>query len=222
MLRTLRVLLIKDLLAEARGKEILTASIIFALLFLFLLYFALPISSSPIESTNGAFWVVVFFASTLAFSRSFAKERDTGSLETLLLAPVDRSLVFISKTLSNLIFVAVVIAVALPSFAIFYNFSFLPVLFPFLGIVATTTIGLVAAGTFMGALTMQSRAREMLLLLLLFPLLIPLFMGAVNATGELLQSGGNENATTWRWIFFFFDLFLPALMILLFDFLVEE
>jgi len=222
MLRTLRVLLIKDLLAEARGKEILTASIIFALLFLFLLYFALPISSSPIESTNGAFWVVVFFASTLAFSRSFAKERDTGSLETLLLAPVDRSLVFISKTLSNLIFVAVVIAVALPSFAIFYNFSFLPVLFPFLGIVATTTIGLVAAGTFMGALTMQSRAREMLLLLLLFPLLIPLFMGAVNATGELLQSGGNESATTWRWIFFFFDLFLPALMILLFDFLVEE
>ncbi len=208
---------------EARGKEILVASIVFALLFLFLLYFALPITQSPIESTNGAFWVVVFFASTLAFSRSFAKERDTGSLETLLLAPVDRSLIFISKALSNLIFVAFVITIALPAFAIFYNFSFLPVLLPFLGIVTVTTVGLVTAGTFMGTLTMQSRAREMLLLLLLFPLLIPLFMGAVNASATLLKAGSTEEATsTWRWIFFFFDLFLPALMVVLFDFLVEE
>ena len=174
------------------------------------------------SSVNAAIWTVVFIASSLAFSRSFAKERDTGTLETILQAPGDRGLLFISKCLSNLIFVGLVEIVAVPLFAVFYNFSFLPALLPFVGLMAVVTWGLVVSGTFMGALTSHAKGREVLLLLLLLPYVLPLFMTAIKATSNLFLTGGFGTAGFGVAIFLFFDVGLFIVMYALFDLMMEE
>lgn len=218
----LRILLWKDLVAETRANEIVVGSVVFSILLLFMFDFALPVSKVPVDSVNAALWTVVFFASSLAFSRSFAKERDTGTLETLLQVPGDRGVLFISKCLSNLVFVGLVEVVTIPLFAVFYNFSFLPVLLPFIGLLVIVTWGLVVSGTFMGALTAQAKGREVLLLLLLLPFLMPLFFTAIKATANLFAEGGYGTLGTGIGIFLFFDVFLAVVMYVLFDSMMEE
>ncbi|MGH8103269.1 MAG: heme exporter protein CcmB [bacterium] len=221
-MKRLRWLLWKDLVAETRSHEIVIGSTMFALLLLFIFSFALPVKKAPAESVNAALWTVVFFASSLAFSRSFAKERDTGTLETLLQMPADRGTLFVAKCISNFVFVALVEIVTVPLFAVFYNFSFLPVLLPFAGLLAIVTVGLVISGTFMGALTAQAKGREVLLLLLLLPYALPLFMTATAATKNLLAGVGYGIAGAGVFVFLFFDVFLAIVLFALFELLMEE
>lgn len=167
----------KDLLLELRARDTLPAMLIFVIATLVVFHFALPSGSSDLAS-NGLLWVAILFTALLGLGRSFVPEREQGVLDGLVLAPCDRSAIWLAKSLAVLAFLAAVEVVALPAFAIFFS-----------GIDGTTVaavvladLGICAVGTFLAAMAAAGRARELLLPLLFLPLAIPIVVGGVGAS----------------------------------------
>ena len=173
----------KDLRIELRGRDTLPAMLLFVLATLVVFHFALPSGSSDLAS-NGLLWVAILFTALLGLGRSFVPEREQGVLDGLVLAPCDRSAIWLAKSLAVLAFLAAVEVVALPAFAIFFS-----------GIDGTTVaavaladLGICAVGTFLAAMAAAGRARELLLPLLFLPLAIPIVVGGVGSS--LADSSG--------------------------------
>ena len=167
----------KDLLLELRARDTLPAMLIFVIATLVVFHFALPSGASDLAS-NGLLWVAILFTALLGLGRSFVPEREQGVLDGLVLAPCDRSAIWLAKSLAVLAFLAAVEVVALPAFAIFFS-----------GIDGTTVaavvladLGICAVGTFLAAMAAAGRARELLLPLLFLPLAIPIVVGGVGAS----------------------------------------
>ena len=133
---------------------------------------------------GGVIWLTILFSGVLAFNRSYQTELENGALETLLLYPGDRRAIFAGKLIANFVFVALVEAVLLPVAAVLYDLPLREAPFRLLFVMTLGTIGFVTLGTFYAAMASRLRAREVLLPLLLFPMLIPLLVGAVAATGS--------------------------------------
>jgi heme exporter protein B len=173
----------KDLLLELRARETLPAMLLFVIVTLVVFHFALPSGSSDLAS-NGLLWVAILFTALLGLGRSFVPEREQGVLDGLVLAPCDRSAIWLAKSLAVLAFLGLVELVALPAFAIFFS-----------GIDGTTVaavaladLGICAVGTFLAAMAAAGRARELLLPLLFLPLAIPIVIGGVGAS--VVADGG--------------------------------
>ncbi|MDX6511275.1 MAG: heme exporter protein [Gaiellaceae bacterium] len=167
----------KDLLLELRARDTLPAMLIFVLSTLVIFHFALP-SGSTALAANGLLWVAIVFTAQLGLARAFVAEREQGVLDGLVLAPCDRSAIWLGKALSVLAFLVLAEVVALPAFAIFFS-----------GIdgatiagVALADLGICAVGTFLSAMAAASRTRELLLPLLFLPLALPLVIGGVGAS----------------------------------------
>jgi heme exporter protein B len=202
----------KDLTAERRTRANLNAVLFFAALMLLLFGFALgPDAEALRRAGAGIIWLTVLYSGVLVFHRSYQVELEGGALETLLLYPGDRKAIFVGKLLANLAFVLLVEAVVVPMAAVFYH---LPLLEPFpglLGVLLLGTFGFVTLGTFYAALASRARAREVLLPLLLFPMLVPLLVGAVEATSAILAGDAMGDAGSWMKLLAAFDLiFLVA------------
>jgi heme exporter protein B len=173
----------KDFLLELRARDTLPAMLIFVIATLVVFHFALPAGSSALAS-NGLLWVAILFTALLGLGRSFVPEREGGVLDGLVLAPCDRSAIWLAKSLAVLAFLGLVELVALPAFAIFFS-----------GIDGTTIaavvladLGICAVGTFLAAMASAGRARELLLPLLFLPLAIPIVVGGVGAS--VVAGGG--------------------------------
>ena len=186
----------KDLAAEWRSRELLSAMLVFALLVIFIFNFALNLDAQARAAvTSGVLWVTFTFAGTLGLNRSMAVEKDRGCLDGLLLAPVDRTAIYFGKALSNLVFMLVVAAIVLPVYSILYNTNlFLPGL---LGVILLGSLGYVAVGTLLSAMTVQARTRDILLPILLFPVVLPLLVAAVTASSGFLQAQPMDMITPW-------------------------
>jgi len=167
----------KDLLVELRSRDTVPAMLLFVVGGLVVFHFALPEDSSRLASA-GMLWIALLFTALLALVRSFVAERDEAVIDGLLLAPCDRSAIWLGKTLSVVAFLTLAELVALPAFALFYE----PVTWELLAGVALANIGIAAVGTLLGAMAAAARARELLLPLLFMPLAIPLIVGGVGAT----------------------------------------
>jgi heme exporter protein B len=211
----------KDLAAELRSRELLSAMLVFALLVILIFNFALELDLATRQTvTSGVLWVTFAFAGTLGLNRSMAVERDRGCLDGLLLAPVDRSALYFGKSIGNLAFMLIVEAIVLPAYSILYNVNlFRPGL---VVVVMLGSIGYAAVGTLLASMAVQARTRDVLLPILLFPVVLPVLISAVKATNAVLL--GLEAAELWPWLnlLIAYDVIFTAVAFMLFDFVVEE
>ena len=211
----------KDLASELRSRELISAMLVFALLVILIFNFALKLDAKTrMVATSGILWVTFTFAGTLGLNRSMAVEKDRGCLDGLLLAPVDRSSIYFGKLLSNLVFMFIVEAIVLPVYSVLYNINlFNPglLLVIFLG-----SVGYIAIGTLLAAMAVQTRTRDVMLPILLFPVVIPVVVAAVEASGGFLQGLALSEVSYWINILFVYDLIFIAIAFMVFDYVVEE
>jgi heme exporter protein B len=221
-LRRVAAVLWKDLTAERRSKANFNAVVFLAALILLLFGFSLgPDPAAVREVGGGVIWLTILFSGVLAFNRSYQTELENGALETLLLYPGDRRAIFAGKLIANFVFVALVEAVLLPVAAILYDLPLRETPFRLLFVMTLGTIGFVTLGTFYAAMASRLRAREVLLPLLLFPMLIPLLVGAVAATTALLQGDPMGQSGGWMRLLIVFDVIFLAASFLTFEHVIE-
>lgn len=166
----------KDLRLELRARDTLPAMLLFVLATLVVFHFALPRGTSD-DAAYGLLWVAIVFTALLGLGRSWLPENEAGALDALVLAPCDRSAIWLGKTLATFAFLAVAEVVALPAFALF----FAPLDGAAVAGVLLASIGICAVGSLLAAMAVASRGREVILPLLLLPLAIPLVVGGVGA-----------------------------------------
>lgn len=220
-IRATTAIIWKDLSAELRSRELLSAMLVFALLVILIFNFALDLDVEARNSvTAGVLWVTFSFAGTLGLNRSMAVEKDRGCLDGLLLAPVDRSAIYFGKAIGNLIFMFIIEIIVLPVYSALYNINlFIP------GLLAVTilgSIGYTAVGTLLATMAVQARTRDILLPILLFPVVLPVLLGAVKGSTFFLE--GREMSDIWPWInlLITFDVVFTAIAFMVFDYIVEE
>jgi heme exporter protein B len=219
----LRALIWKELLVEARARETILAGAVFALLVLVIFNFAFDLRVESVAAVApGVLWVTVTFAGVLSLGRAFSRERDRRTLDGLLLAPVDRSALYLAKVIANLVSMLAVQVVAVPAFLALFNVRVdLPLLVTGL---ALGTVGLAGVGTLFAAMAAHTRAREVLLPLLLFPIQVPVIMATVKSTGAAIRVPGLEPPEVGNWLGLLvaFDALYLGLSVMLFDFAIEE
>ncbi len=220
-LRALRVLIGKELLAEWRSREALSAMFFFAVTSLLIFNFALDLS--PIAARDvvpGILWVTFLFASLLGLNRSFQREKEQSSIEGLMMAPVSRSAIYLGKMVGNFLFLLAIELFALPVLVALFNVALPLTVLP---ILLLGTLGLSAAGTIFAAMAINTRLRDVLLPLMMLPVVVPLLVGSVQATGAALHGGRFwEEAASSIWLLVAFDAIFLTLSLLLFDFVLEE
>jgi heme exporter protein B len=172
----------KDLLLELRAKETLPAMLLFVLSALTVFHFALPRGAGH-TAALGLLWIALVFTSLLGLTRAFVPEREQGLLDALVLAPCDRSAIWLAKSIAVFAFLAAAEVVALPAFSAFFS----PIDARTVAAVALANVGICAVGTLTGAMAVATRARELILPLLFLPLSIPIVVGGVGAS--VLESG---------------------------------
>jgi heme exporter protein B len=211
----------KDLAAELRSRELLSAMLVFSLLVILIFNFALELDIATRRSvTSGVLWTTFAFAGTLGLNRSMAVEKDRGCLDGLLLAPVDRSAIYFGKVISNLAFMLIVEAIVLPIYSVLYNVNlFQPGL---LMVILLGSIGYVAVGTLLSSMAVQTRTRDVLLPILLFPVVVPILIAAVKASGGYLTGAKMEEILPWLNLLIVYDVIFIAIAFMVFDFVVEE
>lgn len=211
----------KDLSAELRSRELLSAMMIFALMVIFIFNFALELQvKSRQEVTAGVLWVTFAFAGTLGLNRSMAIEKDRGCLDGLLLAPVDRSAIYFGKMISNLAFMFIIEAIVLLLYSVFYNVNlFNPGL---LGVVILGSLGYTAVGTLLSSMSVQTRTRDVMLPILLFPVVIPVLISAVKASAGFLNAAPMSDILPWLNLLIVYDVIFVSVALIVFDYVVEE
>jgi len=220
-LGAVRAIVWKDLAAELRSRELLSSMLVFALLVILIFNFALELDvKARATVTGGVLWVTFAFAGTLGLNRSMATEKDRGCLDGLLLAPVDRSVIYFGKAIGNLVFMFVVEAIVLPIYSILYNVNlFQPGL---LLVILLGSVGYVAVGTLLASMAVQTRTRDVLLPILLFPLVIPVLIAAVKASTGILEILPMDQIRPWINLLVVYDIIFTAVAFMLFDYIVEE
>lgn len=213
----------KDMVAERRTKANFNAVVFFAVLMLLLFGFALgPDTEALRKASVGAIWLSILFSGILSFNRSYAVELESNALETLLLYPGDRRAVFLGKLAGNLAFVVLTEIIVVPMAAILYQVEILPRIFPLLGVLALGTFGFVTLGTFYAAMASRVRAREVLLPLLLFPMLVPLLLASVECTKAVLMGDLMGDWKAWIKLLVAFDIIFLAAAFVAFEHIIED
>ncbi|HUG35025.1 MAG TPA: heme exporter protein CcmB [Anaerolineales bacterium] len=211
----------KDVQAEYRSRELFSAMLVFSLLIIIIFNFALELDIKTRQSvTAGVLWATFAFAGTLGLNRSMAIEKDRGCLDGLLLAPVDRSAIYFGKVLSNLAFMLIVEAIVLPIYSVLYNVN----LFQsgLLFVILLGSIGYTAVGTLLATMSIQTRTRDILLPILLFPVVIPVLLAAVKASGGFLEGESFSDLSSSINLLIGYDIIFIATSFMVFDSIVEE
>jgi heme exporter protein B len=219
--RKVWAILVKDMAAELHTREMISAMLVFSILALLIFSFALDLRGATARAAApGVLWATVAFAGTLGLSRSLAREEQTGCMDGLLLAPVDRSAIFFGKALGNAILMGLVEIVLLPLVSALFG---VPLLRPgVLLVTALGTVGYAAVGTLLAAIAVNTRAREVMLPIMLLPLAIPVLIASVRATGVLVEGGALGYATGWVRLLVVYDLVIVAVALVTFGYVLEE
>ena len=221
-LRKILTIVWKDIVAELRTKEMFSAMFVFAVLVIVIFNFAFELRGvdRAREAAPGILWVSFTFAGVLGLNRAFVLEKDRGCLDGLLLAPVDHTAVYFGKMISTLLFMLVVEALILPVFTVFFGINLLR---PWLVLVVVLgTLGFAGVGTLLSAMTAQTRAREVLLPILLLPVAAPVLIFAVKATAGVLDGLPLSDIARWLELLVAFDVIFPAVAFMTFDYVVKE
>ena len=214
-------LLWKDVLLELRTKDIVLSVLVFALLVIVIFNFAIdPTPRNVAIVAPGILWVAFTFGGVLGLTRSFALEKDGGNLHGLMLAPIGRDAIFFGKALSNFIFMTVVEVIVFPVFAVLFNLSLvMPGLIP---TALLATLGIATVGTVFSAMAVNTRSREVMLPLLFFPVVVPVIIAAVEASGVIIRGDGGGGLTRWIPLLGTFDAIFLVVCPVAFNLVVEE
>ncbi len=212
----------KDVLLESRSRVNINAMLFFAAMVLLIFSFALgPNPARLQEAAGGLLWLAFIFSGILAFGRAYQLEAENNAFEGLLLVAQHRSAIYAGKVIGVVAVMAVLEAVIVPVMALLFNLDLWGVL-PSLALVAFLgTVGFAAIGALYGALTMSLRAREVLLPLLVFPITVPVILGSVQATTQLL-TGGQTDLGSWISLLAAFDVIFLTTGMLVFEYAVGE
>lgn len=222
-MKNIIAILYKDIIIELRTRELLSAMFTFAILLLVIFNFAFNLSHEVVKFAAPAIlWVSFTFAGVLGLSRSFAIEKDGNSIMGLLLTPVDSSILFFGKMIGNLIFVMIVELIILPLFGLFFNFGFTGVIPSLLLVMFLGTIGFVSVGTLFSAVALNTKLREVLLPILLFPIVIPVIVSSVKLTGTILEGDAILFKDSALKILICFDLIFISACAVTFEYVLEE
>jgi heme exporter protein B len=201
----------KDLRIEARTGEVLVTTGVFAVLVAVMASVSFYVDSQRArELAPGVLWISVAFAGILAMGRTWAREREHDAFRGLMLAPVPRAGLWLGKALGSLAFLLVVEAILAPLVALLFHVEAWKVAGPLALLLGLGTVGFVAAGTTFAAMTVRTRARELVLSIVLFPLTSPALVAGVVGTREVLLGGGVEDLVAWSRILLAFDVVFVA------------
>jgi len=220
--RAAAIVLAKELRLEFRTRELLNATIVFALVVVVLFSFSFePTSAESRRLGPGLLWVAFLFSGSLMLHPSLGREQVNQTLDALRMAPISSFAIVLGKTLANFLFLCAAEAVLVPVFAVLYNVSLVGVWGRLTLVIVLGTVGLSVTGTVFSAIAAHARMRELLLPLLLLPILTPLLIAAVEATGSLFAVQATLERT---WLAFLagFDIVFLTASWLLSDFLLEE
>jgi heme exporter protein B len=216
------LLLKKDLLIELRRRESLLTMFFFGTLLLFVFHFSFDLVPERVaEMAPALLWLAFLFTGTLGLAQLFEAERGNHCLEALLLSPMDRGALFLAKTAFNFILMFLVEIVVIPLFWILFNLRSWDVI-PYLFFVTLLgTVGFCVLGTLLSAVTLKARARELLLPLVLFPLMIPVILGTIRCMETILRVGELGDALPWLRLLIGFDVIFLTVGVLIFDWVIE-
>ena len=213
----------KDIITELRTKELFASMFTFALLIIVIFNFAFDFSAEIIPFAAPAIlWVSFTFAGVLGLSRSFALEKEGNSILGLLLTPTDRSLIFAGKMIGNILFVFIVEAIILPIFVLFFNYNLFGNAVPLLLVILLGTIGFVSVGTLFSAMALNTKLREVLLPILLFPIIIPVIFSSVKLSSAILNGNPLSEVGFPLKILISFDIIFLVVCSIVFEYVVEE
>jgi heme exporter protein B len=196
---------------------------IFALLVIIIFVFSVNLSIvGAREIGPGVLWVAFLFAGTIGLNRSFMLEKENGCLQGLLLAPLDRTALYFGKLVSNFVFLLIMEAFMLPLFMIFFNIDLIQHLLPLLYVILVGTLGFCAIGTLLSSLSVNLKTRDIMLPILLYPLMVPIVIGSVQMTGQVLSGEPLSDMMNWVSLTLCFDVIYIAVSIMTIDFVLEE
>jgi heme exporter protein B len=218
----------KDVRSELRTKEMVASMFVFSVLVLLIFNFTLSLDGeTTLELAPGILWVAFVFAGSLGLNRSFASERENRSIHGLMLAPVDRSALYFGKLASNVIFMLAAEIFLLPLFMVFFNLNLFQLLEPrafmtFLLVVGLGTVGYAAVGTTLAAIAANTTMREVLLPVLLFPVAVPVVIGAAESTRLIFQPDLINSPWSWIRLLTVFAMVFVVVSWLTFEYVLEE
>lgn len=220
-LATVLAIVRKDLQAELRSRELVTSMGLFALLAILIFSFALELDRvAREEAIAGVLWVTVVFASVLGLNRSMTIEREQGSLDAMLMSPIDRAAIFFGKLVGNLVFTLVVGLLLIPLMTVLYNRNLVQ---PWLiAVLLLGTFGFSIVGTLLATMTAQTRARESLLPIVMLPVALPVILPAVRASTAILTGTPQDDWIAWPQILVVVDVIYLVMCFLLFEYVIEE
>jgi len=224
MRRTVAALLAKDLALELRTREAVPAMVLFAITTYVVFHFGLDRDTVEGDLASGVLWVTLLFAAILGINRLFVAEHEQGGFDGFLLAPVDRTALFVAKAIALFAFLCVVELVAVPAFAVLLlEPSLLQALPELVLVLLAANLGIAVVGTLVAALAIQTRARDLMVPLLVLPLLVPVVLGASRASAPLLAQGGaGALPGDWLALLALYDLLFALIAYAVFDFLLED
>jgi heme exporter protein B len=216
------LLLRKDLLLELRRRESLLTMFFFGTLLLFVFHFSFDLAPDRVaEMAPALLWLAFLFTGTLGLAQLFEAERGNHCLEALLLSPMDRGALFLAKTAFNFILMVLVEIVVIPLFWILFNLRSWDVVPSLFLVTLLGTVGFCVLGTLLSAVTLKARARELLLPLVLFPLMIPVILGTIRCMETILRAGELGDALPWLRLLIGFDVIFLTVGVLIFDWVIE-
>jgi len=219
--RQVGVMIRADTLAELRRRETPVAMVVFSLLVLLIFSFAFDLRpGTPPDVLSGVVWSAILFSGMLGLGRGFAAERERGTLDGLLLAPVDRSAIYLARLVDNLLLMLVMEVVTLPAAAIFFN---MPVWRPALLLaVFLGTLAFAIVGTLFAVIAANSRARDVLLPVLLLPVSVPIVIASVEQTAAVLSGPTLLAAFPWTRLTVGYAVLFFIISMLLFEHVLDE
>ncbi|MGB2984028.1 MAG: heme exporter protein CcmB [Candidatus Bipolaricaulia bacterium] len=210
----------KDLISEWRTKEMFSSMFVFILLLIVVFKFSFDLrAANATLLVPGILWAALVFAGTLQLGRSSSLEIEDSHMDGLLLAPVSRSAIYLGKMLGNLLFITVTEAIMLPIFSAMFNVNlFRPLIL--LGLLLGT-VGFASVGTLLSTMAANSRAREVMLPVLLFPIVLPVVISAVKLTAGVLDGDTWQSLVPWVRFLIGFDIVFLAVSLMTFRFVIE-
>jgi heme exporter protein B len=219
--RILSALLWKEFKCESRRREMFPSMLVFSCVILILFHFTLSSHGQfEAQSIAGILWVTFSFAGILGLNRSLALEQEAGLMDGLLLVPVDRSVLFVSKLLANWLTLLLLALVFLPLVGLFFGSFVLSI--PLMLVVFLGTLGYAITGSLLAGMAMQSRMRDTLLSILLFPILLPLLLAAVKASSGIFQNLPSGEISPWIQFMLVYDVIFFAIGLMTYPVLLEE
>ena len=224
MIRAAGAILRKDLAVELRTRESVPAMALFSVTAFVLFHFGLDRDTLDGDLATGILWVTLLLAAVLGVNRLYVAERDQGGFTALMLAPIDRTSLWLAKAAALFLYLVVLELLALPAFDLLLLGpgleGALPELVP---IVLLADVGLAAAGALIAALAIETRARDLVVPLLLLPLLVPVVIAAARATEPLLQGAQSpEELAKWLGFLALYDVVFVLVSIAVFDYLLDD